>query len=395
MRITRRHVIWTLMGLATVLGLVALLRPAPVDVDIGVVKRDVLRVTVDEEGETKLRRRFVVSAPVSGRVLRIEAVAGQRVTADQTLATITPARPTPLDERARAGAEARVRAAEAELERARSDWRRFVVDADQAARDADRTDVLFRTGSVAREAAEVARARSRSAAEAVNAAEAAIRTAEFAVAAARAVLISDTDRSAGAAVIVRSPIDGVVLRRVQESESVVSAGAPLLEIGDLRDLEIVSDLLSRDAVRIQPGAPVIITDWGGSHDLSGRVLRVEPSGFTKISALGVEEQRVNVVVEFADPPSKRQTLGDAFRVEVRIVMLERSGILTVPTAALFRVEGRWTVFVVIDDELVQREVQIGEQNQQIAQVLGGLQEGERAVLYPGESLVSGTRVAVR
>jgi HlyD family secretion protein len=395
MRAGRRNLIWMATAAVGVFGLVALLRPAPVEVDVGVVRRDTLRVTIDEEGETRLRRRFVVSAPVSGRVLRIEAVAGGSVTADQTLATITPARPTPLDERARAGAEARVRAAEAELERARSEWRRLVVEADQAAREAARTDVLFTTGSVARESAEIARARSRSATEAVNAAEAAIRTAEFALAAARAVLISDTDRSAGAAVTVRSPIDGVVLRRVQESEAVVSAGAPLIEIGDLRDLEIVSDLLSRDAVRVQPGAPVIITGWGGTRDLAGRVLRVEPSGFTKVSALGVEEQRVNVVIEFVDPPSARETLGDGFRVEVRIVLSERSGILTVPTAALFRLGGRWTVFAVVDDRLVQREVRIGEQNEHMAEVLEGLQEGDRLAVYPGESLTTGTRVVAR
>ena len=395
MRIARRHLIWTLVGLATVLGLVTLFRPAPVEVDIGLVKRGLLRVTIDEEGETRLRRRFVVSAPVSGRVMRIEAVAGQSVMASQVLATITPARPTPLDDRTRAGAEARVRAAEADLERARSDWRRLVVDADQAARDAARSDALFKTGSVAHESAEVARARSRSAAEAVNAAEAAIRTAEFAVAAARAALISDTDRSAGTAVSVRSPIDGVVLRRVQESEGVVAAGAPLIEIGDLRDLEIVTDLLSRDAVRVRSGMPVIITGWGGGRDLSGRVLRVEPSGFTKVSALGVEEQRVNVVVEFVDPPSDRQMLGDGFRVEVRVVMSERSGVLAVPTASVFRVEGRWTVFAVVNDELVQREVQVGEQNEEVSEVLGGLQEGDRVVVYPGESLVTGARVVTR
>jgi HlyD family secretion protein len=158
MVITRKHIIWASLGLAAVLGGVVLLRPAPIEVDVGRVTRGVLRVTVDDEGETRLRRRFVVSAPVSGRVLRIEAVAGARVQAGETLATITPASPTPLDDRTRAGAEARVRAAQADLERARSEWRRVVVEADQAAREAERTELLFRTGSAARESAEVARA---------------------------------------------------------------------------------------------------------------------------------------------------------------------------------------------------------------------------------------------
>ena len=191
------------------------------------------------------------------------------------------------------------------------------------------------------------------------------------------------------------PIDGAVLKRVQESEAVVAPGAPLLEIGDLRDLEIVTDLLSNDAVRVQPGTAVVVTRWGGARDLSGRVLRVEPSGFTKVSALGVEEQRVNVVVELVDPPAARQTLGDGFRVEVRIVLSERAGVLMVPTAALFRVQGRWAVFLIVNDRLETRDVQIGDQNEQAAEVLGGLTEGDRVVVYPGESLAAGTKVAVR
>jgi HlyD family secretion protein len=270
-----------------------------------------------------------------------------------------------------------------------------VVEADQATRDAERNDVLFKTGSTSRESAEAAQARARSAAEAVNAAEAAISTAEFALAAARAALISDTDRAAAAAVLIRSPIDGVVLRRIQESESVVAPGAALIEIGDLRDLEIVADLLSADAVRVQPGAAVTITRWGGASDLAGRVRRVEPSGFTKVSALGVEEQRVNVVVEFVEPPSERQSLGDGFRVEVRIVVHERSGVRLVPTPALFRVEGQWAVFVIVNDRLVERLVRLGGQNEQSAEVLEGLNEGDRVVIYPGESLTPGARVVLQ
>ena len=395
MRIGRRQIVWTTLGLAAVLAVAALLRPAPVEVSTGVVKRDVLRVTIDEEGETRLRRRFVVSAPVSGRVLRIEAVAGQNVKQGQTLATITPARPSPLDARTRAAADARVRTAEAELERARSERRRLAVEAEQAARESERTANLFKGGSVAREAAEVARTRAESATAAVAAGDAAIRAAEFALTEARAALISSGGDPASRAVAVTAPVDGVVLRRLQESESVVAAGAPFLEIGDLRDLEVVTDLLSRDAVRVRPGAAAVITDWGGTRDLAGRVLRVEPSGFTKVSALGVEEQRVNVIVEIVDPPSARESLGDAFRVEVRIVMSERQDVLTVPAAALFRVEGRWTVFVVANGELAQHDVQIGERNEHAAEVVSGLADGDRVVVYPGESLATGMRVIAR
>ena len=219
-----------------------------------------------------------------------------------------------------------------------------------------------------------------------------MRAAEFEAAAAKAALISRGDAASGRAVTVTAPIGGQILRRMQESEAVVPAGAPLIEIGSLDDLEIIADFLSADAVRIKPGAAVVIDRWGGEGTLAGRVQRVEPSGFMKISALGVEEQRVNVVIDFADPRERRASLGDGFRVEVRVVVWENPSALTVATSSLFRTEGEWSVFVVEGDLLRRRTVRIGQRNEQAAEVLDGLKDGDRVVAYPGESLVDGTRV---
>ena len=194
---------------------------------------------------------------------------------------------------------------------------------------------------------------------------------------------------------VTAPVDGVILRRVRESETVAPAGDPLLEIGDPRQLEIVSDLLSTDAVRVQPGARVMIEQWGGSRMLEAKVRRVEPSGFTKISALGVEEQRVNVVIDFVDPAEAWVALGDAYRVEVRIVIWEAASVLKVPTSALFRVADKWAVYIVEGDLAKETLVELGRQTGQEAEVLSGLTDGTTVVVHPGDTLTDGARVEPR
>ena len=195
------------------------------------------------------------------------------------------------------------------------------------------------------------------------------------------------------AIQIFSPVDGVVLRRLRESEAVVPAGEPLLEVGDPRELEVVTDYLSNDAVRMRAGQSALIDRWGGDRPLRGRVLRVEPSGFTKISALGVEEQRVNVVMELEEPYQARASLGDAYRVETRVVVWEQEEQVKVPVGALFRRGENWAVFVVQDEMASERAVEIGERNRQEAQVLGGLEVGEQVIVYPGDSVDDGVRVA--
>ena len=381
-------------GVAAVVGFLVWtsFRPRVIEVDVATAARGPLRVTVDEEGETRLRRRFVVSAPVPGRVLRIESRPGDTVQKGAIVAVIAPASPTPLDARARTAAEARVRTAEAAGERARAEVQRLIVDRTQAETDAARAKSLFDAGYSSREALEQADARVSALIQAVKSAEAAGRAAEFELAEAQAALISG-GTVAGGRVNVEAPTDGVILRRVQESEAVVLAGAPLVEIGNLDDLEIVTDLLSTDAVRVKPGAAVSIERWGGEGSLAGRVQRVEPAGFMKISALGVEEQRVNVVIDFLDPRERRASLGDGFRVEVRIVVWEKPDVLTVPTSSLFRTDGAWSVFVVDAGVVRRRIITVGERNEQSAEVLDGLAAGEVVVAYPGETLTDGTRVS--
>jgi HlyD family secretion protein len=392
----KRKYIWWLVTAVIVAGLVWLsLAPSVIDVEAAAVARGPMRVTVDEEGETRLRRRFVVSAPVPGRVMRIESRPGDIVKAGATLALIQPAPLTPLDARTQGTAEARVSAADAAVRRARSDSQRLSVEQKQAESDAARAKALLDTGYGAREAYEQADTRVRSLREAVAAAASAVRAAEFELAAARAALISRGEAAGGRAVTVSAPIGGVILKRMQESETVVAPGAPLVEIGNLDDLEIVSDLLSTDAVKVRAGASVIIDRWGGEGTLAGRVQRIEPAGFMKISALGVEEQRVNVVIDFVDPRERRASLGDGFRVEVRVVVWEKGDVVTVPTSSLFRTAGEWSVFMIDGDVLRRRAVKIGQRNEQAAEVLEGLAPGERVVAYPGESLADGVRVRVR
>ena len=391
----RKYWFWIFVGIVGA-GLVWLaLAPKVAEVEAATVVRAPLRVTVDEEGETRLRRRFLVSAPVSGKVLRIDTRPGDAVAKGQTLAVIQPAAPMPLDARTQMTGEARVRAADAAVARARADRQRLSVESKQAEADAARAKALLDAGYGSRDVYEQFNARMGSLREATVAADAAIRAAEFEAAAAKAALTSRGEAAGGRAVTVTAPIAGQLLRRMQESEAVVPAGAPLVEIGTLDDLEIVTDYLSTDAVKIKPGAEVIIDRWGGEGTLTGRVQRVEPAGFLKISALGVEEQRVNVVIDFVDARDKRAALGDGFRVEVRVVIWESADALTVPTASLFRREGEWSVFLIDGDVLRRRTVKVGQRNEQTAQILEGLSAGERVVAYPGESLAEGTKVRIR
>ena len=393
--IKRKHVWWFVTAVVAA-GVVWLsLAPKVIEVETATVARGPMKVTVDEEGETRLRHRFVVSAPVPGRVLRIESRPGDIVKAGQTIAVIQPLAPAPLDARTQTMGEARVSGADAATARARAERERLGVELKQAEADAARAKSLFDTGYGPKEVWEQADARVRALREAFTAAASAVRAAEFDLAAAKAALVSRGEAAGGRAVTVKAPIAGVILKRMQESESVVVPGAPLVEVGNLDDLELVTDLLSTDAVKVKPRADVVIDRWGGPGTLAGRVQRIEPSGFMKISALGVEEQRVNVVIDFIDPRERRASLGDGFRVEVRIVVWDKADATTVPTSSLFRLAGEWAVFVVDGEVLHRRTVKIGQRNDQVAEVLEGLTPGDRVVAYPGESLSDGAKVKTR
>lgn len=380
---------------AIVGGLLAVaLWPVREPVDVAAVTRGPMAVTVDEEGRTRIRRRFVVSAPTGGRVLRIELEPGDRVRRGEVVARIQPDLPALLDERTRGEARAAVAAARAALGRARAEDARTRAALAQADRDLAQSRRLVAAGAVADQELEVRETEARIAGEAARAATFAVGVATAELQRAEARLAPPTP-AAGGAIAVTAPVDGVILRRLRESESAVPAGEPLVEIGDPRALEIVADLLSTDAVRVKPGAAASIEQWGRDDPLRARVRLVEPSGFTRVSALGVEEQRVNVVLDLIDADDRSAALGDGYRVELRIVTWEAAGVIRAPTSALVRDGARWAVYEAVGGRARRTHVEIGQRNGAEAEVRAGLSEGARVIVHPGDRIADGVRVRER
>jgi HlyD family secretion protein len=375
--------------------------PRPVEVDLGVVAKGALQVTVDEEGKTRIRERYVVSAPLAGSLLRVQLKAGHPVVADSTiLAILEPSDPEFLDARQKAEAEARVKAAEAAVEQTRARVEAARKEQELAAGILERVRKSHSMGVASADELQTAEIRAQVRAEEVRAAQFAERVAIFELNLARAALIRTIPRSAlppkDSRLELRAPVDGRVLRVFQESAAVVAPGTRILEVGDPADLELVIEVLSTDAVKISPGDRVIVERWGGPRPLSARVRIVEPAAFLKVSALGVEEQRVNVIADFLDPPAERQQLGDAYRVEARIVIWESAEVLKVPAGALFRDSaGAWAVFALRDGRAVLTSVSIGHSNGLEAEVLGGLEDGDRVVLHPSDRVSNGVRITGR
>lgn len=396
--ITGPRIIFVLVLLALAAAIFVALRKPPVEVEAGEVRRGPLTVSVTDLGETRVANLFVVSAPVTGRLTRIPLKPGDPVVAGVTLiGRIEPVEPGPLDARTEAQVQANIRTLEAQLGAARSRLQELVADASVAETEYQRSAALAQRGFVSRAALDRARAtRDRSRAARAEGGQA-IAAAGHAVEAARAALTVSGRQVRGRGTVgVTSPVSGFVLRVPQESERVVAAGTPLIEVGDPERLEVVVDLLSSDAVRVPPGAPVSIEDWGGDRPLRGRVRRVEPFGFTKISALGVEEQRVNVVIDLVEPRARWARLGHGYRVTVAIAVWQAEDRLLVPVSALFRDGGRWTVFVVGGDGRAEaRRVETGQLNDTVAEILTGLRPGEKVILHPGDRVAAGVRVRVR
>ncbi|MCB1035712.1 MAG: HlyD family efflux transporter periplasmic adaptor subunit, partial [Acidobacteria bacterium] len=357
-----------ILGLLILAAIAAALRPRPLPVDLAAVSRGPLQVTLSEEGETRVKDRFVISAPLAGRVLRIDFEPGDAVQAGETvLATFEPTAPNLLDARSRQEAEARVRAAQASVGRAQADLKRAESEVAYWQTESQRIARLAADGIVSQGDEDQAELELSTRQDARAAAAFAVETARHQLEVARAALryTSAAGKKGGEApeaIELTSPIDGSVLRRLRESEAVVAAGEPLLEVGDPAQLEIVADFLSRDAVSIRPGQRVILDEWGGEKPLEGVVRRVEPAGFLKISALGVEEQRVNVIVDFKDPRERWQTLGDGYRVLVEVVLWEGENVLQVPVSALFRQGDDWAAFVLEGGRAHQVKVEIGQRN---------------------------------
>lgn len=436
-----KRLVWpiAILGLA---GLVVMaLRPTPLRVDMGEAQRGPMQVTVDAEGKTRLRHRYTISAPVSGRLARLEVEEGDRVASGQAIAHIDP---LPVDTAIRE-AQARLREWQAQLagvatQRPKQDALRQAqarIDAaraaqrsstarveqsqaalEQARRDRQRAERLEAKGTLSREAREAAELAETSrekdyeaallaaqgAAAEVQAAEAAFAVLreeqrdpdylldvyEARMASVEAELARLKDEASRTS--IHAPVDGQILRVLQEDERVVQAGTPLLEVGNLNDLELVVDVLSTDAVRVRPGDKIIIEHWGGERTLLARVRLIEPAAFTEISALGVEEQRVNIIGDFIKMPVP---LGDGYRVEARIVVWEGSDVLQVPLSALFRCDQVWCVFVVEDDQVQVQKIEIGQRNDVAVEVRHGLSTSETVVLHPSEQVEDGSRVLKR
>lgn len=373
------------------------MRAPPIDVDVAEAVKAPLLVTIDDEGETRVRDMYVVAAPISGELQRVHLEAGDAVTAGQTVvARIMPSRPDFLDPRSEAGVRAQITAAEASVQAAIARINQSQADRKLADANFDRIDALFDQGFATRTAHDAARAARDSSIARLAEANGARDAAQSDLRAARARLITPTStNSSGNGLDIRSPESGSVLRVVQESEATVGVGTPIIELGNPADIEIVTDLLSNDAVKVKAGSAVLIDNWGGDEPLKGKVKRVEPFGFTKISALGVEEQRVNVIIDFVDPQTARDRLGHGYRVIVRIVEWSGKDVLQVPISALFRDRGQWSVFANRNGEAELLPVKVGRMNDERAQILDGLDAGTSVILHPGEKITDGRSVRLR
>ncbi len=394
----RRRLIWLLVLLLIIAALVYGFRPQPSRVDIASVSLGPMRVSVEEEGKTRVTDRYEVSASVAGTTCRVDLNVGDPVQKGQVLTTIKPLESQALDPRSQAEAEARVAAAQSALYAAEQTATSAASEMQLAARELSRLRPLFEKGHISRRQLDQATAMAQTSRAASRSAQFSVDVARHELEAARTALsytgAGNADRPE-ANVQVRSPIDGRILALHQECEGVVSAGQPLLVIGDIRSLEIETDVLSEDAVKIKPGMRVELHRWGGDTPLQGRVRNVEPVGFTKVSALGVEEQRVLVISDITSDATEWQDLGDGYRVEAEIILWQAADVLQIPASALFRFDGGWALFVMENGKAVRRTVKVGKRNGLSAQILEGVAAGDKVITHPDNSIDDGVAVKLR
>lgn len=400
-----RHHVWArnvrhalLGGLVLAASGVAVmaLRPQPVAIDATPAMRGALVVAIEEDGTTRVKDRFVVSAPVTGSLSRLGFEPGDTVKQGDSLAEIAPATSPLLDERTRAEAEARLGAALSSLGQARAQVSRAKVAEDLAIQELGRSQTLAKNGSIASQTLEQAEFSVRMRSEELSSATFGAKVAEEEVRVAKVAL----GRDGGGAhrdrhVDVLAPVSGRILRVHQKSAGIVQAATPLLEVGDPAALEVVVDLLTTDAVHVLPGTPVVIRGWGGEETIAGRVRRVEPSAFTRPSALGVDEQRVNVLVTLVDPYERWSALADGYRVEARIVLWQGEHVLKVPQGAVFRRGDGWAVFRIENDTAHLTPVSLGHRGETEVEVLKGLAEGAVVAVHPSDRVKDGAKVERR
>jgi len=365
--------------------LFAIFRPSAIVVESAIVQRGDLEEIVEQEGKTRMHDHFVLSAQVAGRLRRIDLHAGDSVHAGQTVAWVDPAS---IEPRQRAVLEARLDAALSAHLQAQALAARAQAEYDQTAKDLARGQELYQHGIISKDAFDKAKTTETTALKQLRAAESAAQAAGFQVEEVRSALLVYTDRSDLPTPVI-APVDGRVLRLLQQSETVVSPGSPILEIGYTPRLEIVADFLTRDAVKIHPGMSARVTDWGGSAPLSARVRTIEPGAFTKISALGVEEQRVNVICDFTSDP---ENLEDAYHLEVQVILWQGHNVILVPSSALFRAGQEWAAFVIRDKKAHRVPLKIGHHGEVNWEVLSGLNQGDKVIVHPSSAVAEGIHV---
>lgn len=391
-----RRALIALAVLAVVGLIVVAWIPNPIEVEVAAVSRGPLVVTVNEDGRTRVKDRYMVSAPITGNLARLELEAGDPIEDGQVLARLVPLPPPLLDSRTRAEAKARVDAAMAARRQAQAAVNRARYQRDFAKQESERALAVVQQGGLARSDADRAVSTYKSSQEELSSANFGARVAEHQLKLAQTALMQLSGQGEeGEQLEIVSPVAGQVLKIFMESEGVVQGGTPILEVGDPAALEVVVDVLSQDATRIPQGASATIERWGGKNPLRGHVRIVEPSAFTKLSALGVEEQRVNVILDMDDERELWASLGDGYRVEARISVWEGEDVLKVPASAVFRSGEAWATFVVEDDTAVVRSVELGETNGLETEVLSGLEEGEIVIAYPSDSVRDGVSVKAR
>jgi HlyD family secretion protein len=391
MKVKRSRII-TAIAILALAGLVVIaLLPSPIMVEAARAERGPLRVTIDEEGEARAHDRFVIAAPVAGRLARVELHDGDKVASGQVVAVIEP---SPLDPREREEVISRVQSAEALKHEADERVEQARADNEQARLERERAERLAKDGLVSIQSLEQAKNAEVKSVSELEAARFKAQAAASEVKIARAGLIAiDAERKDAARLIkLRSPVGGRVLRVIEKSERVVAVGTSIMVLGDPHKLEVVVDVLSTDAVKVKPGAIILLEDWGGEEALRAQVRTVESSAFTKVSALGIEEQRVNIVADFIDPPGP---LGDGYRVEARIVIWESKDSLKIPSSSLFRHGEGWSVFVIEEGKALRREVEIGHRSQLEVEILSGIVESEQVVLHPSNQIADGASVEAR
>jgi len=391
-----RHLLPWLLGLG-IIALVAWgLTPKPIEVETAVLARGPLTVRVSEEGKTRIRNRYIVAAPVAGMMRRVALKPGDEVKASATLLTTIEPMATPLlDPRARTQAEAVVSMKKSARKQAAQTLEAQQAASKMAEADRDRIRAIQRAGTVSDSDRDRAEGDASIKAAEVRATEFAMQVLDYEIAQAQAALERPDASTAGNLVEVKSPVSGRVLKVMQESEMVVNPGLPILEVGDPADLEIEAEILSRDAVTIHPGDAVSVEQWGGETPLNGRVRRVEPAGFTKISALGVEEQRVIVLSDLIDPPPAAKSLGDRFRVEVRVSVWHSDDVPVIPSGALFREGNAWKTYLDQGGKAKLVTVMVGHTDGRLTEVLSGLSAGDEVLLHPPDTVKAGSSIRKR